>query len=134
MNLQQMRYLCAVIDHGFNISDAAEGLFTSQPGISKQIRLLEEELGVKIFLRYGKRITQLTEPGQAVLAIARRILQETENLRRVGEEYSAEDVGQFSLATTHTQARYALPKAIKQFNITDPEQQKRLEAEPRDEG
>jgi len=120
MNLQQMRYLCAVIDHGFNISDAAEGLFTSQPGISKQIRLLEEELGVKIFLRYGKRITQLTEPGQAVLAIARRILQETENLRRVGEEYSAEDVGQFSLATTHTQARYALPKAIKQFSVKYP--------------
>jgi LysR family cys regulon transcriptional activator len=116
MNLQQMRYLCAVIDQGFNISDAAEALYTSQPGISKQIRLLEDELGVKIFLRYGKRITELTEPGKAILAIARRILQETDNLKRVGDEYRAEDTGTFTIATTHTQARYVLPKAIKQFS------------------
>jgi LysR family cys regulon transcriptional activator len=120
MNLQQMRYLCAVIDNKFNISDAANALFTSQPGISKQIRLLEEELGVKIFLRYGKRITELTEPGKAVFSIARRILQEAENLKRVGAEYSDEDSGTFTLATTHTQARYVLPKVIQQFSLKYP--------------
>jgi LysR family cys regulon transcriptional activator len=116
MNLQQLRYLCKVVDCQFNISEAAEAIFTSQPGISKQIRALEDELGVVIFVRHGKRLAGLTEPGEAVLQIARRALVELENLRRVGEEFSAEDSGDFTIATTHTQARYVLPPVIQKFS------------------
>lgn len=116
MNLQQLRYLCKVVDCQFNISEAAEAIFTSQPGISKQIRALEEELGVEVFVRHGKRITGLTAPGEIVLQIARRALVELENLRRVGEEFRAEDSGDFTIATTHTQARYVLPPIIRQFS------------------
>ena len=116
MNLQQLRYLCKVVDCRFNISEAAEAIFTSQPGISKQIRALEEELGVDVFVRHGKRITGLTPPGELVLQIARRALVELENLRRVGEEFRAEDSGDFTIATTHTQARYVLPPIIQQFS------------------
>ena len=87
VNLQQIRYLCAVVDHGLNVSVAADALFTSQPGISKQIRQLEEELGVPIFIRQGKRLTALTEGGEVIVATARRALQELNNLKRVGAEY-----------------------------------------------
>ncbi len=115
LNLQQLRYLCAIVDHGLNVSDAAEALFTSQPGISKQVRLLEDELGVSVFVRHGKRLSALTPAGAAVVATARRALREVENLKRVGAEYKSEDTGVLSIATTHTQARYVLPPVIRDF-------------------
>ena len=115
MNLQQLRYLSEVVRQGLNISDAAAALYTSQPGVSKQIRLLEDELGVEIFVRNGKRIVAVTEPGKAVLAIARRILHDAGNLKQVGQEFHSQDSGHLTIATTHTQARYALPPVVKQF-------------------
>ena len=115
MKLQQLRYLVEVARQGLNVSGAAEALHTSQPGISKQVRLLEDELGITVFERSGKRLTGITEPGKAVLASAERILREAENLRRVGEEYAGEDAGSLNIATTHTQARYALPAVVSRF-------------------
>src|SRR6478609_1948442 len=115
MNLQQIRYLCAVVDHGLNVSDAAEALLTSQPGISKQIRQLEDELGLQVFVRQGKRLTALTPAGEIVIATARRALRELTNLKRVADEFRAEDSGTLSIATTHTQARYVLPKVLSAF-------------------
>src|SRR6185436_10162659 len=115
VNLQQLRYLCAIVDHGLNVSDAAEALFTSQPGISKQVRQLEDELGVPVFVRHGKRLAALTPAGESVVATARRALREIENLKRVGAEYKSEDTGALSIATTHTQARYVLPQVILEF-------------------
>ena len=115
MKLQQLRYICEVARHNLNLSNAAEALFTSQPGISKQIRSLEEELGVDIFVRHGKRVVAVTEPGKAILDIARRMLKDVENLRQVGEEFTEEDNGHLTIATTHTQARYALPHVIQRF-------------------
>lgn len=115
MNLQQIRYVCAVVDHGLNVSDAAEALLTSQPGISKQIRQLEDELGLQIFVRQGKRLTALTPAGEIVIATARRALRELQNLKRVADEFRAEDSGTLSIATTHTQARYVLPKVLSAF-------------------
>ena len=121
MNLQQLRYLNEIVRRELNISDAAAALYTSQPGISKQIKLLEEELGIDIFVRNGKRIVALTEPGRAVLEIARRMLHETDNLKQVGQEFSRQDRGSLTIATTHTQARYALPQVIKAFTQRYPE-------------
>jgi LysR family cys regulon transcriptional activator len=115
VNLQQLRYLCAVVDHGLNVSVAADALFTSQPGISKQIRQLEDELGVPIFIRQGKRLAALTAGGEVIVATARRALQELNNLKRVGAEFKSEDTGAFAIATTHTQARYVLPPVLKRF-------------------
>jgi LysR family cys regulon transcriptional activator len=115
VNLQQLRYLCAIVDHGLNVSDAAEALFTSQPGISKQVRLLEEELGVRVFVRQGKRFTSLTPAGEALVATARRALGEIENLKRVGAEFRNDDAGTLAIATTHTQARYVLPPVLRDF-------------------
>ncbi len=115
MKLQQLRYLTEVAKRGLNVSEAAEVLHTSQPGVSKQIRSLEDELGVQVFVRHGKRLVEVTEPGKAVIAIAERILAEAANLRRAGEEYANENVGSLTIATTHTQARYALPKAVAAF-------------------
>ena len=115
MNLQQLRYMNEIVRCGLNISDAANALYTSQPGVSKQIKLLEEELGIDIFVRNGKRIVSLTEPGKAILDIAQRILHESDNLKQVGQEYQEQDSGHLILATTHTQARYALPPVVKQF-------------------
>ena len=115
MNLQQLRYLAAVVDHGLNVSDAAEALYTSQPGISKQIRQLEDELGVEIFVRQGKRLAQLTPAGAIVVATARRALTEIANLKRVASEFRSEDEGELAIATTHTQARYVLPRVLKAF-------------------
>ena len=115
MNLQQLRYLCAIVDHGLNVSDAAEALFTSQPGISKQVRQLEDEIGVRVFVRQGKRLAALTPAGEAILATARRAVREVENLKRVGAEYRDEDAGTLSIATTHTQARYVLPAVLRDF-------------------
>jgi LysR family transcriptional regulator, cys regulon transcriptional activator len=120
MKLQQLRYLCEVARQGFNLSTAADALHTSQPGISKQIRLLEDELGVEILVRNGKRVTAVTPPGKAILAIAQRILQETENLKQAVQDYSNQDSGSLTIATTHTQARYALPEVIRRFTARYP--------------
>jgi LysR family cys regulon transcriptional activator len=115
MKLQQLRYTCEVVRRGLNVSAAAEALHTSQPGISQQIRGLEDELGVAIFVRQGKRIAALTEPGKAVIAIAERMLAEAANLKRAGEDFAGEKRGTLTIATTHTQARYALPKSVAAF-------------------
>jgi LysR family cys regulon transcriptional activator len=120
MNLQQLRYLVAIVDHGLNISEAAETLSTSQPGISKQIRQLEDELGVAIFVRRGKRFTGLTEPGKLVVERARRLVIEAAGLKRIGDEHRAHDEGSLTIATTHTQARYVLPRSIQQFTARFP--------------
>jgi len=115
MKLQQLRYLVEVERRGLNVSAAAEALFTSQPGVSKQIGLLESELGLTIFERSGKRLTAITAPGRIVLAMAQRILAEAQNMKRVGADYAAESSGTLSIATTHTQARYTLPPVIRRF-------------------
>lgn len=115
MNLQQLRYIHEVARRGLNVSDAADALYTSQPGVSKQIRLFESELGVEIFVRHGKRLVGVTEPGAAVLAIAERMLRDVDNLQQVGDEFANESAGRLSIATTHTQARYALPTVIRDF-------------------
>ena len=115
MNLQQLKYLCAVVDNGLNVSDAAEALYTSQPGISKQIRQLEDELGLQVFVRQGKRLTSLTPAGEVVVTTARRALREITNLKRVADEFRTEDAGVLSIATTHTQARYVLPPVLSKF-------------------
>ncbi len=121
MNIQQLRYLNEIVRCGLNISDAANALFTSQPGVSKQIKLLEVELGIDIFVRNGKRIVAITDPGKAVLEIAQRVLHETENLKQVGQEFRTQDSGSLTIATTHTQARYALPQVVKLFTQRYPE-------------
>jgi len=115
VNLQQLKYVCAVVDHGLNVSDAALALYTSQPGISKQIRLLEDELGLLIFVRQGKRLAALTPAGETVVATARRALREIANMKRVAEEFRSESEGTLAIATTHTQARYVLPKVLSAF-------------------
>jgi LysR family cys regulon transcriptional activator len=115
MKLQQLRCLMEVARRNLNVSEAAEALHTSQPGVSKQIRALEDELGVQVFVRHGKRLVSVTEPGKAVIAIAERILSEAQNLRRAGEEYANDQLGTLTIAATHTQARYALPKAVAAF-------------------
>ena len=115
MNLQQLRYLHEIVQHKLNISDAAKAVYTSQPGLSKQIKSLEEELGIEIFVRNGKRLTAITEPGKAVLEIAQRMLHDVDNLKQVGQEFRSQDSGSLTIATTHTQARYALPPVVKQF-------------------
>ena len=103
-----------------NVSDAAEALYTSQPGISKQIRQLEDELGLQIFVRQGKRLAALTPAGEIVVATARRALREILNLKRVADEFRAEDSGTLAIATTHTQARYVLPKILSEFSTRFP--------------
>ncbi|MFC4158945.1 HTH-type transcriptional regulator CysB [Chitinimonas lacunae] len=115
MKLQQLRYLVEVYKQGLNVSEAAEKLHTSQPGISKQIRLLEDELGVQVFVRNGKRVVDVTAPGREILRISDRILREAQNLKRVAEEFVNEEEGSLVIATTHTQARYALPPTIQEF-------------------
>lgn len=120
MKLQQLRYLCETANHKLNLSKTAQKLHTSQPAISKQIQLLEEELGVMIFIRNGKRLTQITPPGQTIISIARKILQETDSLRKAAQDYSHEDGGTLTIATTHTQARYVLPPVIKRFTALHP--------------
>ena len=115
MNLQQLRYLNEIVRRDLKISDAALALYTSQPAISKQIKLLEEELGIQIFVRNGKRIAAITEPGKGLLAIAQRMLLDAENFKQFAQEFHSKDTGQLTIATTHTQARYALPPVVKQF-------------------
>ncbi len=120
MNLQQMRYVLEVARCGLNISEAAAAMHTSQPGVSKQIRVLEEQLGVDIFVRQGKRLTGITAPGREVLLIAERMLRDVDNLKSVGAEFSSEASGKLSIATTHTQARYVLPRVLHRFMRAHP--------------
>jgi LysR family cys regulon transcriptional activator len=115
MKLQQLRYIWEVARHGLNVSATAESLHTSQPGVSKQIRMLEDELGLRIFQRSGKHLVSITQPGEAIVALAGRVLSEIENIQRIAQEYSNDGHGSLSLATTHTQARYVLPTTIRSF-------------------
>jgi LysR family cys regulon transcriptional activator len=112
MNLHQFRFVREAVRRGLNLTEAAKALHTSQPGVSKAILELEEELGVEIFQRHGKRLKRVTEPGRHVVAAIERILAELENLRRIGDEYSQQERGTLSIATTHTQARYMLPGPV----------------------
>lgn len=121
MKLQQLRFVREVVRSGLNVSAAAETLYTAQPGVSNQIKLLEDELQVQIFERNGKRLVGVTEPGKIILRMTERILQETENIKRVGAEFSNETKGSLTIATTHTQARYALPPVIKLFKERYPD-------------
>jgi LysR family cys regulon transcriptional activator len=120
MNLHQLRFVREAVRQNYNLTDAAKALFTSQPGVSKAIIELEEELGVDIFTRHGKRIRGLTEPGRLVLESVELIMQEIESLKRIGKEYAAQDSGSFTIATTHTQARYMLPKVVQAFMVKFP--------------
>ncbi|MEI7464240.1 MAG: CysB family HTH-type transcriptional regulator [Burkholderiales bacterium] len=120
MNFQQLRAVREAIRCGFNLTDVAGVLHTSQPGISRQIRELEDELGVDIFVRAGKRLTRLTPPGEAVLPIVERLLLEADNLRRVGDDFNAQSTGRLSIAATHSQARYALPTVVRDFREVYP--------------
>lgn len=115
MNLHQFRFVREAVRQNFNLTAAAKALFTSQPGVSKAIIELEDELGVEIFRRHGKRIRSLTEPGKRILSSIERILDEVETLKRVGKDFASQDQGNFVIATTHTQARYALPKVLTEF-------------------
>ena len=115
MKLQQLRYIVEVVNHNLNVSSTAEGLYTSQPGISKQVRMLEDELGIQIFARSGKHLTQVTPAGQEVIRIAREVLSKVDAIKSVAGEHTWPDKGSLYIATTHTQARYALPNVIKGF-------------------
>lgn len=115
MKLQQLRYIVEVVNHDLNVSSTAEGLFTSQPGISKQVRMLEDELGIQIFARSGKHLTHVTPAGEEVVRISREVLSKIEAIRSVAGEHTIPDRGSLKIATTHTQARYALPPVIKTF-------------------
>ena len=115
MNLHQLRFVREAVRQNFNLTEAAKALFTSQPGVSKAIIELEEELGVDIFTRHGKRIRGLTEPGRAVLKAVEVVMQEIETLKSIGREFAAQDSGSFTIATTHTQARYSLPLVVQAF-------------------
>ncbi|CAM8662535.1 LysR Transcriptional regulator [Oxalobacteraceae bacterium] len=120
MNFQQLRSVREAARRGYNLTEVANALFTSQPGVSRQIRELEEELGIDIFERNGKRLTGLTEPGKEVLHIVERLLLEAENLQRAGETYSGKTTGTLSIAATHTQTRYVLPRAVQHFRTAFP--------------
>jgi LysR family cys regulon transcriptional activator len=120
MKLQQLRYICEIARAGLKVSDAAANLFTSQPGISKQVRLLEEELGVQIFRRSGKHFAEITPAGLEIIRRAEQILLEVRNIKEVAQEHADEGHGSLSIATTHTQACYALPPTIQRFRAQYP--------------
>lgn len=113
MKLQQLRYIWEVAHHDLNVSATAQSLFTSQPGISKQIRLLEDELGVEVFARSGKHLTHVTPAGEVILELAGEILRKAESIKRVAQEFSNEKSGTLSIATTHTQARYVCLESLR---------------------
>ena len=112
MNLHQFKFVQEAVRRNLNLTEAAKALHTSQPGVSKAIIELEEELGVEIFARHGKRLKRVTEPGLHVIASIELIMREVGNLKRIGEQFSAQDSGTLSIATTHTQARYVLPVPV----------------------
>ncbi|MCH9694683.1 MAG: HTH-type transcriptional regulator CysB [Gammaproteobacteria bacterium] len=115
MKLQQLKYLLAIVDNGLNITAAAERLYTSQPGVSKQLKLLEEELGMQLFTRKGKSLGSVTPAGHQVIDRARIIMREAENIRSLASNFFEEEEGALSIATTHTQARYVLPEIVREF-------------------
>jgi len=115
MKLQQLKYLLAIVDNGLNITAAAERMYTSQPGVSKQLKLLEEELGLQLFTRKGKSLGSITAAGHQVIDRARIIMREAENIRSLASDYYQENEGSLSIATTHTQARYVLPEIVAEF-------------------
>ena len=121
LNIQQLRYVSEVARRGLNVSEAAAALHTSQPGVSKQIRALEDELGAPIFVRQGKRFTAITDAGREIVATVDRILGEVANLKAVGAEFTAHARGVLSVGVTHTQARYALPPVVTAFKKRFPE-------------
>lgn len=121
VNFQQLRSVREAVRQGFNLTDAAQALATSQPGVSRQIRELEDELGVEIFVRAGKRLTGLTPPGETIVPIVERLLLDADNLRRAGDDFSAQGRGKLSIAATHSQARYALPTAVRDFRGSHPQ-------------
>ncbi|SFB84261.1 LysR family transcriptional regulator, cys regulon transcriptional activator [Polaromonas sp. OV174] len=121
MNFQQLRSVREAVRCNFNLTDVAQALHTSQPGVSRQIRELEEELGIELFVRAGKRLTGLTEPGAHVLPIVERLLLESRNLKKAGQEFMAQQNGRLSIAATHSQARYALPPAVQEFRSQFPQ-------------
>jgi len=123
MNLHQFRFVQEAVRRNLNLTETAKALFTSQPGISKAILELEEELGIDLFVRHGKRLRRVTEPGQEVLKAIDVILREVANLKRIGEEYSKQDAGTLSIAATHTQARYVLPEPVAQLRRRFPKVQ-----------
>lgn len=120
MNLQQLRILREAVDRGFNLTEVGEALNTSQSGVSRHIKDLEEELGIQIFLRRGKRLIGLTDPGKEVVRFVQRILRDVKSIKRVAQAFSHQDSGTLTLATTHTQARYALPPVISEFKKAFP--------------
>lgn len=120
MNLHQFRFVQEAVRRDLNLTEAAKALHTSQPGVSKAIIELEEELGIEIFARHGKRLKRITEPGQQVLKCIDLIMREVSNLKRIGDQFSAQDSGTLSIATTHTQARYVLPEPIAKLRQTFP--------------
>ena len=115
MKLQQLRCIYQIVQNDFNISKAAESLHTSQPGVSKQVQLLEDEVGIKIFQRNGKRLTGLSDAGNALYKSISEIIREVANIKNISNEYEKDDTGGFTIATTHTQARYKLPKVVEAF-------------------
>ncbi|HQQ64485.1 MAG TPA: CysB family HTH-type transcriptional regulator, partial [Pseudomonadales bacterium] len=115
MNFQQLRIIRETVKSNFNLTDAASALFTSQSGVSKHIKDLEDELGVELFIRKGKRLLGLTDPGKELAVIVERILLDTKNIKSLADHYSKRDQGQLTVATTHTQARYALPRVVTAF-------------------
>lgn len=121
MKLQQLRYLIAIARNNLNISAAADSLYTSQPGVSKQLKLLEEELGIQLFNRNGKHLTHITPAGRQIIARSEDILSQVENIRRLADEFRDDQRGTLSIATTHTQARYALPPVVAEFRRRYPE-------------
>jgi len=123
MNLHQFRFVQEAVRRNLNLTETAKALFTSQPGISKAILELEEELGIDLFVRHGKRLRRVTEPGQEVLKAIEIILREVANMKRIGEEYSKQDAGTLSIAATHTQARYVLPEPVAQLRRRFPKVQ-----------
>lgn len=120
MKIRQLHYIQEVARRGLNVTAAAEALFTSQPGVSKQIRMLEDELGVDVFVRNGKHLSEITPAGQRILEYTQRLLHEVENIKNIAEEFRDSDRGDLSIATTHTQARYALPPVIQRFRSRFP--------------
>ena len=127
MNFQQLRSVRETVRQGFNLTEVANMLYTSQPGVSRQIRELEDELGVEIFVRAGKRLTGLTGPGEALLPIVERMLLEADNLKRAGDEFAAKQEGKLVIAATHSQARYALPPVVRDFRAQYPDVQLHLQ-------
>lgn len=121
MKFHQLKYIHEVVKQNLNISTAADALHTSQPGVSKQIQLLEEELNLQVFQRHGKRLVGITEPGRIVVNLAERVMREMDNIKRVSEEFANVSTGELTIATTHTQARYKLPMAVKSFMTMHPQ-------------